>query len=213
VKSAISILACLYLFQVCVCTGDIAGTETTNGDEVTVTATTDYIAGSAPNGFEIRLFADDFYPFNDSGFSRSVTVSDSGTFQFLNLQSGNYNIYCKSSAGDTSVFIQQIVVQATDHSNTDTVALATVGIIEGKLVDTLSKPVRGGYAYIKGSPFFATTNDSGEYQLTTIPQGRYNLEFFVKNRSPNGIKGPPVSVSVDVSAGKTTVTEPVIYKQ
>jgi hypothetical protein len=200
----------VYLIVLCSCTGQIAGTETTNGDKVTVTAGLNSIKGTAPVGTEILIFSDDYYPFNDSGFTDNISVSNSKTFQFLNLESGNYNLFCTRAASDTSVFIQQISVQATHYS--DTVSFAITGAIKGALVDSLNKPLKGVYAYIKGSPFFASTNDLGEFELARIPDGVYSVLFKRTDTNSTWIKGPPVSVSVAVTAGKATEITPVVYK-
>lgn len=206
------ILVCLSLLALCICSKNIAGTETTNGDNMTVTAGVNSINGTAPAGTEIRLFSNNYHPYNDSGYTDSITVSDTGTYQFSNLESGNYNILFTYTTDDTSIFVQQISVGAIYHSDTDTVTLAATGAVKGTLIDTLSKPVRDAYAYIKGSPFYATTNDSGEYVLSKIPDGLYTVSFTIKSRNANAIKGSPVSVSANVTAGKATEIEPVIYK-
>ncbi|HEX2959948.1 MAG TPA: carboxypeptidase-like regulatory domain-containing protein [Chitinispirillaceae bacterium] len=211
-KRVLLILICLYLFSLYLCTGKIAGTETTNGDEMTITACANGIQGTAPSGTEIHLFSDEYYPYNDSGYTRSITVSDAGTYQFLNLESGNYNILFTYATSDTSVFVQRISVEASDHSDTDTVTFSITGTLKGTLIDTLSKPVRGAYAYIKGSPYYATTNDLGEYVLAKIPGGRYTLEFKLTNSNSTWMTKSPVSVSVGVTSGKVTEIEPVTYK-
>lgn len=206
------VLSVLYITLICFCNGKIAGTETTNGDEVTVIAGANSISGTAPRGFGIHVFSENYYPFNDSGFTDSTIVGAVGTFKFPNLQSGTYNMYCKSDAGDSSLFIQQIKVQPPDRFDTDTVTITTSGSIDGKLIDTLYKPVKGAYAYIRGSSFFARTNDSGKYVINHIPEGMYTVEFTIINRYNGVTKNPPVSVSVNVLAGRATETETVIFK-
>jgi hypothetical protein len=169
------------------------------------------IKGTAPSGSEIYIYSDDYFPYNDSGFTDSTTPGNTGVYHFLNLEPGIYNILCKYQTGDTSVFAQQISVQAQDHPDTDTVMLTITGTIKGVLIDTLDKPVNGAYAYIKGSPYYTATNNLGEYLLTKIPDGRYTLEFITTNRN-SWVKEPPVTVSVTVTAGKSTEMKPVIYK-
>lgn len=211
-KKVLIVLSALYITSICFCNGKIAGTETTNGDEVTIIAGVNSISGTAPEGFGIHVFSENYYPFNDSGFTESTTVGAAGTFKFSNLESGIYNMYCKSDAYDSSLFIQQIKVQPADRFDTDTVTITTPGNIDGKLIDTLYKPVKGAYAYIRGSSFFALTNDSGEYVVNHIPEGMYTVEFTIRNRGNSVTKGPPVSVSVNVFAGRATEIEPVIFK-
>jgi hypothetical protein len=194
------------------CTGKIAGTETTNGDEVIVTADMNSIKGTAPAGSEIYIFSDDYFPFSDSGFTNSAIVSDTGSFHFFNLMPGSYNILCTYPKSNASVFVQKISIQTWDRSQTDTVTLTITGVIKGTLVDSLNKPVINAYAYIKGSPFYTTTNDLGEFALNKIPDGMYTVIFKRTDTNSTSIKGPPVSVSVVVTAGKATEIESVTYK-
>jgi hypothetical protein len=202
----------VHLVSLCICTGKIAGTETTNGDEVTVTADVNSIKGTAPAGSEIDIFSDDYFPFIDSGFTNNAIVNSTGSFQFFNLQPGSYNILCTYPKSDASVFVQKISVQTWDRPQTDTVTLTITGAIKGSLLDSLNKPVKNAYAYIKGSPFYAATNELGEFALNKIPDGMYTVIFKRTDTNSNSIKGPPVSVSVDVTAGKATEIEPVTYK-
>jgi hypothetical protein len=194
-----------------VCTKNIAGTETTNGDQITITTKADYIEGTAPSGSEVRIYAENYCPYNDSGFRMNSIVNDSGEFRFDKLKPGNYNFYCKSAIRDSAIFVQKIQVALSNSADNDTVAFTGSGSVEGKLIDTLSKPVVNAYAFIKGSPFFVLTNAEGAFSFSKIPQGKYSISFVDINRNGHPVKGGTY-ISVDVSAGRATELEPVVYK-
>jgi hypothetical protein len=210
-KSLLTILVFVYLPLLYVCTKNIAGTETTNGDQIIITTKADYIEGIAPSGSEVRIYAENFYPYNDSGFKMNSIVNDSGEFRFDTLKPGNYNLYCKSGMRDSAIFVQKIQVALSNIADTDTVTLTKSGAVKGTLIDTLSKPVVSAYAFIKGSPFFVLTNAEGTYSFSNIPQGTYSISFIDVNRNGHPIKGG-TSISVDVTAGRATELEPFVYK-
>lgn len=203
-------LFCVLVFR---CTSNIAGTETTNGDGFTITASTNYIEGTAPNGFMVELYSSDFYPHTNKGYKKSTTIDSNMIYKFTNLESGTYNLYCHSVTNDTSVFIQKIHIDELNGTNTDTIDFTTTGSVSGNLIDTNSEPIQNAHVYIIGSPFYTVTNNSGSYTINEIPAGSYKIEFIYEYRDElnNNIEHP-VSVSVDITANKVNKVDTVIYK-
>ena len=213
-KKFLLMTPCLYLFMVCLCTGSrIAGTETTNGDELKVTAAADSIKGVGPSGAEVRIFAANYFPYNDSGFADTVTADQSGAFEFPGLTPGIYNVYSTSITNDLSVFISSIAIATSDNGLPDTVEATfdTTGSIAGELVDTLKMPIENAYVFLQGSPFWTMTDNNGAYRLLKVPGGKYALTFIANNRNANWSTGP-LTVSAKIIAGRETAMGQVTFE-
>lgn len=205
----IMLLSGIFALFFCLCGNNVAGSETTNGDQIVVTASKDRIYGTAPVGHTIYLFSSDYYPYNDSGFSSTATADSSGTFSFNNLENGEYALYCKLAGSDLSVFFKLIL---GSWGNTDTVfAFGENGSFSGKLIDDSGVPLSLYNVYIPGSPFFTVTDSSGVFVIDRIPEGNYKVYF---SRSSNDINSPTKSrktIEVTIDAGKKTVVDPVTF--
>lgn len=204
------LLSGIFALLLCQCGKNIAGSETTNGDQIIVTATDDRIYGTAPVGHTIYLFSSDYCPYNDSGFSSTVNSDTSGTFSFNNIEEGEYALYCKLSNSDLSAFVQLIQIQSYNLNTSDTVAFDENGSFSGKLIDSSGTPMSQFNVYISGSPFFTITDSLGIYVLDNIPEGNYMLTFI---ESPNNNNSPKKkrTIAVSVDAGKNTAVDPVIF--
>ncbi|MDO5575866.1 MAG: carboxypeptidase-like regulatory domain-containing protein [Fibrobacter sp.] len=211
-KRLLVIFTYIFCLLACKCTTNIAGTETTNGDGVTVTAGVNCIEGTAPNGFMVNIYSSDFYPHTNKGYTKYAIVDSSKIYKFGNLESGKYyNLYCYSIANDTSVFIQKIYVGNSNSTLVDTIDFTTTGTVSGNLVDTNGEPIQGADVYIVGSPFYNITNESGSYILNKIPAGSYEIVFSYESRFETN-DNPSESVSVEVKANKVNKIDTVVYK-
>lgn len=192
------------------CSNNIAGSETTNGDKIIVTATADKIYGTAPAGNTIHLFSNNYCPYKDSGFSGVCKVDTSGTFSFSNLLQGEYTIHCTRANPDSSAIIQSIMVQPNNFNSSDTAAFDENGSFSGILLDSYGVPLSQSYVYISGSPFFSITDSSGMYSISAVPKGNYQVTF---SRVSNNINSPNINrkIAITVNAGKNTAVDPVTY--
>ncbi len=208
-KNGILLFGVFGLF-LCSCGNNLAGSETTNGDEVMVTATADSIYGTAPAGNKVYLFSSHYCPYNDSGFSSVSEADTSGTFSFSNLAEGEYTIYCKLANSDSSVIVQSIQIQSNHLNTPDTVAFDENGSFSGKLIDSSGIPLSQSYVYISGSSFFTITDSLGMYVLNAMPKGNYLVTF---SKESNGINSPNKNrtIAVAVNAGKNTAVDPATY--
>lgn len=207
----IMLLSGLFTMFFCLCGNNVAGSETTNGDQIVVTASKGRIYGTAPVGQTVYLFSSDYYPYNDSGFSRTTITDGSGAFSFNNLEIGEYAIYCKLADSDLSVFVKLTLNRSDGWGITDTVfPFGENGSFSGKLIDATGVPLSLYDVYIPGSPFFTVTDSSGAFVIDNIPEGNYMVYF---SRSSNDINSPRKRkiIEVTVEAGKKTAVDPVTF--
>jgi hypothetical protein len=87
------------------------------------------------------------------------------------------------------------------------------GAIRGKVLSCLAPgpdpgsflPVAGSYGATAGRSFVAFTNGSGEFELSRVPPGTYELVLGVP-----GIREVAIVSDVQVSAGQTTEVDPAV---
>jgi hypothetical protein len=73
------------------------------------------------------------------------------------------------------------------------------GAISGKVFSCLAQGgVAGSFAYVAGQSFVAITSDTGEFTLSHLPPGTYDVTLEVPNISETGIVP-----GVQVNAGET----------
>ncbi|NLL14922.1 MAG: carboxypeptidase regulatory-like domain-containing protein [Fibrobacter sp.] len=208
----IMLLSGLFTMFFCLCGNNVAGSETTNGDQIIVIASKGSIYGTAPVGHTIYLFSSDYCPYNDSGFSSTAIADSSGAFSFNNLEIGEYAVYCKLADSDLSVFVKLMLNRSDGWGIADTVfAFGENGSFSGKLTDATGVPLSLYDVYIPGSPFFTVTDSSGGFVIDSVPEGNYRVYF---SKSSNDINSPTKSrkiIEVTIEAGKKTVVDPVTF--
>ena len=59
-------------------------------------------------------------------------------------------------------------------------------------------PEMSGYLFVAPTPYYATTDDSGSFEIKDVPPGKYTLKTWSE-------EGKPVSQAVDVSGATATV--------
>jgi plastocyanin len=59
-------------------------------------------------------------------------------------------------------------------------------------------PEMSGYVLVSPTPYFATTDASGEYEIKDVPAGKYTVKTWSE-------EGKPTTESVDVSGGTATL--------
>ncbi len=77
--------------------------------------------------------------------------------------------------------------------------LAQAGSIRGRVVDSLGGPISGAVISVEGRGLRATSNDQGEYQIRSIPEGTYSVRVRVIGFNP--------TVAVVTVASGETVTQ------
>ena len=49
------------------------------------------------------------------------------------------------------------------------------GIVSGKVKDEIGNPLIGANVFIKGTKFGGASNQSGDYRISNIPEGEYEI--------------------------------------
>ena len=160
------------LFTGCNGRGDVAGSgsQTTNGVTVAVQSGTITVSGKA--GLKVMVYSNDYLPYNDSLFADTNLINDNQC-TFNALPADSYTVLIADSAQELSAIFQNIRVDESSHSSyTDT--LGSGGSVSGK-IRLEGQPTPNAIAYIKGTPFFTESNDSGRYAFPSLPFGDYDI--------------------------------------
>lgn len=137
--------------------------ETTNG---AVTGTVVYATGGGAKGAQVKLLPADYDPCKDSIHLRLDTADSNGMYNFLNVDSGSYNVYALHDNGKLRAVTAVRVYDALVPAQTDT--LKQPGKIEMMLPDSFT--MANGYFYVPGTDIFVYTgNKSGFVLLDSVP--------------------------------------------
>ncbi|MED4452355.1 carboxypeptidase regulatory-like domain-containing protein, partial [Metabacillus fastidiosus] len=123
---------------------------------------------------------------NNGIFIDSVVVNPDGSFQFSNLTPGSYTLsatvqgYAATTAGATVLANQTSDVALTLIPNPGTVSGTVISSDNEPLSNTLVQ-ITTSNGTIIGSAF---TNSQGQYTITNVPTGSYNIKANVENFSP-----------------------------
>jgi len=162
--------------MVAACLGSLDGCEGGTSSETVgmaeATPTADQIAVRTDPGNSVGLYAADFLPYSDSGFSKSVTADSNGIAVFPQLGSGRYQVLVRQVSGGKAALITDLAVPASGHA-TARARLEATGTLAGVIADSL--PAMAGVVYVPGTPFFAEGDSLMRYELPGLPQGTYRV--------------------------------------
>lgn len=124
-----------------------------------------------------------------------------GEYTLAGLPSGSYPIYASPAAGANYVVYSSNVTVNAEAQVTQNIALQAGGQITGRVTDASTHaPIAGVEVCASGS--CATTGVSGEYTLSRLTSGTYEVSFFVESEKLNYL--PQTRGGVVVKQGETT---------
>src|SRR5690348_10346214 len=135
----------------------------------------------------------------------SGTTDTNGAVQFGNIFAGSYAVTASLISGPTTIFGRAPAVVSAGQTASVTVLLGPTASIQGKFVQKdLVTPVAFAQVAV-GDLGFATTDDSGQFQLAGIPLGTYRL---VSQDPVTGIGAlAVVNLAVDGQIATVTLVE------
>ncbi len=161
----------------------------------------------------VHIYNQNYMPhyFRSPGFCDSTFSNDAGKFSFSAIAEGHYNLLVWDSTENKSVFIERIPVFA-DSSVTVSDILKRPGFLTGIATDMGGNNLLLSYVYIKGSPFYAVTRNSGEFSLGPLPAGVYKLAFFANYLSaPGSSTAEPVMTPINETSTVTVYPDSVSH--
>jgi hypothetical protein len=136
-------------------------------------------------GISLQVFRSDYQPYDYKGFSATMTLDSTGSFEYDSLESGSYNVLSYDTVNAVGVFIANIPVGDSIRDYSLKQLFDSLGIIKGSVnsISTMESNYRG--VYITGTPFFTLTDSAGAFSLMRIPMGAYEVktDFFSKTRN------------------------------
>jgi hypothetical protein len=185
---------------VCFCSIDqMAGNSSQTGNNgIMVLSKAGQITGKSDHDLSISVYKDNYLPHNvASGFCDSTVSDDSGYFAFNSIPSGYYNLFAYERVGSKSVFIKRIAV-FTDSSSLLNDSLRKPGFLTGISTDKSGNNLVLSYVFIKGSPFYTVTNNSGKFLLGPLPPNGYTISFYANFKDAgNGALSPVLDTIKD----------------
>lgn len=177
-----NLLTCIVLMvsMVCFCSIDqMAGNSSQTGNSgITVQSYSGQISGKSIPDLSIFIYKDNYLPYSiNKGFCDSIISDDSGHFAFTSIPSGYYNLLAREKVGEKSVFIKRIPV-FTDSTKLLYDTLRKPGFLTGISTDKAGNNLVLSYVFVKGSPFYTVTNNSGKFLLGPLPPNSYTLSFY-----------------------------------
>jgi len=103
------------------------------------------------------------------------TTSAPGYYEITHLTAGNYDIEA-SKEGYVTQLIEDVYAQYDQIITTDILLVEDIGSISG-IVSGGRAPIEGAHIAAISYPFHDFSNIDGEYELTGLPSGTYDLKF------------------------------------
>ena len=120
-----------------------------------------------------------------------LVVLKGGTVDFLNSDPVGHNVYWSSVGGNKKLHFN---LGTWPQGQTKSFTFNDLGV--APLLCNVH-PEMSGYVVVVPTPYFATTDKAGEFEITDVPDGSYTLKTWSE-------EGKPASQTVNVS-GSTTV--------
>jgi len=192
----------LFLFLICNCGFQIAGTstETTNGFTVSIVGTN--LSGTGLLDTRIGIYSVDYNPVNIvKAKIDTLTVSDS-IFNISGIKPGYYNVLIQKILNDSGYCIQNVLFDSGAlYKFNDT--LKPTGRLHGKLPVEISVDSTRKLAYLMGTPFSDTIKTDQQFLINKIPAGNYMLFFQKISTGENSVLGAHAP-TVKISSGMQT---------
>lgn len=163
--------------------GPIAGGSASEG-EAKVIGTVVYNNQTPAESTNVILRSIELNGSGESVLIEKSTVTDAaGMFTFEQVRRGKYVIYCEKAANSLSAVVSKITIGNDSIVNMENVELNPFSILKGRIL-TSSKT--GGdppaiKVLIPGTGRSASTDVSGFYTLSNIPQGHYDITLLSGN--------------------------------
>src|SRR5579864_7358573 len=121
-----------------------------------------------------------------------VVVLQGTTVDFLNSDPVGHNVYWPSISGNKKLAHNMGTWPQGQKKSFQFTDLGTASMLCNV------HPEMSGYVVVVATPYFAVTDKEGNYTIKDVPAGHYTITTWSED-------GKPVTQSVDVAAGTTTV--------
>ncbi len=169
--------------------------------------------GQLAKNAEVKLITVDHRP--GPNLAKSATVvttvytNEQGVYAFNSYLSGFYNIICKDNG--EAVFIDSVYLKRNDVTKVDKYTLRNPGSLHGVVRLQPGDDNRSVLIILFGTDIFTTPVDTtGKFDLSSIPDGRYNARIFTLNTA--GTYEPLDTVFVIRSGQMDTLQAPIYPK-
>jgi hypothetical protein len=178
----VSIVLFLFLFITCAPDTQVTGnsSETING--IRIASGNRAITGKTRAFATVDIYSKDYWPHiaidsqrhSDFIYVKSLHTGKNGSFSFIDLRSGSYNVIVSDSSKSEFCYISKLDVlsDTTIHYVSD--SLFKSGSIQG----TISKDTifnKTAIIFIPGTPYYVETNKDGSFMIENIPKGTFSL--------------------------------------
>lgn len=110
----------------------------------------------------------------NAGGAQNV-LSDATGHYYLPLSAGTYSIRYSKFGYVTQTIPGLVVIQGDTTIQNVTLQLAPVGIVHGLVTSCAGGPAIGALVEILTTGLSATTNNAGNYSISNVPQGTYDM--------------------------------------
>jgi plastocyanin len=121
-----------------------------------------------------------------------VAVQQGTTVDFLNSDAVGHNVYWPSISGNKKLAHNLGTWPKGEKKSFQFNDLGTASLLCNV------HPEMSGYIVVVPSPYFAVTDKEGNFEIKSVPPGKYTLKAWSE-------EGKPTTLAVDVSAGAATI--------
>jgi hypothetical protein len=189
------------------CGPSISGNASETTNRIAVTVDSGRVNGQAPAFSSVYLYAGSFNPVVPvAGLSDSFMTGSDGRFSFGNIDSGSYNLLCKSIDGLGSTMELNIssISDLSQHYDT----LTRPGSIEGIYANYNHADTILTYMFAAGTPCKAVVDSSGKFTIKDLPAARYTIGCIILDSR----SFQPLSISeIDNFTGVSVISDSVVH--
>lgn len=113
------------------------------------------------------------------GTDKSGTTDQNGLFSINGVSPGSHILICKKTVqnGNSYVFLKIVEIETGQIFDIGTQEITLAGKIQGKATLAGQTDSTGIKVYIPGTSLQATTDATGAYLISNVPEGTYELRF------------------------------------
>jgi sugar lactone lactonase YvrE len=183
--------------------GGSGGALANNGNPLVGGSGGSLIGGGNPYSVQARKLA-----------AGTVTSTDeTGAFSFDLTQEGAYNLEAARS-NDAKAWKAAIKVAGGSQVDTGTLVLKPTGTITGRVRsdDLAVSDFTGTTVYVPGSSYLAMTKNNGEYTISNVPEGEFELAAFSNQLGRASLPSPDAPGHIKVRSKETVTPATLVLK-